>query len=176
MIFQNPDIFDIIKLNSKFILIYCSQHKRRNGMREKRQRKTLPVVLATAVIVTMCFAGIHLTANAASGNRPGTPKITKATAGQTSVKLTWSKAKKARGYIVYMYNGRKYVKIKTLKARTYTVKNLKAYATYKFRVRAYNNTKRKTYYGGVSNTKKINTKAAHDEYQRICRKDRSIWR
>ena len=130
-------------------------------MREKRQRKTLPVVLATAVIVTMCFAGIHLTANAASGNRPGTPKITKATAGQTSVKLTWSKAKKARGYIVYMYNGRKYVKIKTLKARTYTVKNLKAYATYKFRVRAYNNTKRKTYYGSVSNTKKINTKAAH---------------
>jgi len=137
-------------------------------MREKRQRKKMLVILATTIIIAMCFVGIHLTANAATDNKPGTPMITKATATQTSVQLTWSKAKKARGYIVYMYSGGKYVKIKTLKAHTYTVKDLKAYATYEFNVKAYNKEKittgknkgkYRTYYGDFSKVKKIMTAA-----------------
>ena len=57
-------------------------------MREKRQRKKMLVILATTIIIAMCFVGIHLTANAATDNKPGTPMITKATATQTSVQLT----------------------------------------------------------------------------------------
>ena len=94
-----------------------------------------------------------------AGNKPATPKITKASSTKTSVTLTWSKAKKADGYRVYKYNGKNYVKIKTLKARTYTVKKLKAGTTYKFKVRAYNNEKGKTYYSDMSKVKIIKTKA-----------------
>jgi hypothetical protein len=126
-------------------------------MRETRKKRILTVMLATAVIITMCFAGDQLTASAATSNKPGTPKITNATATQTSVKLTWSKAKKADGYRVYKYNRKKYVKIKTLKARTYTVKSLKANTTYKFKVRAYNKVKSKIYYGSLSKVRSVKT-------------------
>lgn len=56
-----------------------------------------------------------------------------------SVKLTWSKASGADGYVVYRYNTstKKYGRIAKITANTYTDKNLKAGTSYKYAVRAY---------------------------------------
>lgn len=134
-------------------------------MLEMKKKRLLTIMMAAAVIISMCFVGNQLTASAATSNKPGTPKITKATATQTSVKLTWSKAKKADGYRVYKYNGKKYVKIKTLKARTYTIKKLKANTTYRLKVKSYNKVKirkgkYRTYYSNLSKVRSIKTKKA----------------
>ena len=55
-----------------------------------------------------------------------------------TVKLTWSKVRGAKGYIVYgAMCGKKLKKIKTTKGLSYTIKNLKAGKYYKYMVVAY---------------------------------------
>lgn len=68
------------------------------------------------------------------------PLKLKASAGKKSVKLTWSKVKKADGYIIYGGRcGKKLKKIKTVskKNSTITVRKLSAGKYYRFAVMAY---------------------------------------
>lgn len=64
-----------------------------------------------------------------------------------SVKLTWKKVSKAKGYIIYQYNGskKKWIKKKTLNTNTtsYTVKGLSSGTPYRFAVKAYTQSKGK---------------------------------
>ncbi len=57
---------------------------------------------------------------------------------KTSIKVTWSKVKKAKGYIVYGNKcGKSYKKIKTVKGTSYTQKKLKKGTYYKYLIMAY---------------------------------------
>ena len=71
---------------------------------------------------------------------PGVATNLKATSSAKSIKLTWDKVYGAYGYKIYQYNtkNKKYTHIATVNGNTsYTVKELKAYTAYKFRVKAY---------------------------------------
>lgn len=73
----------------------------------------------------------------------------KATAGNKKVSLSWNKVKGATGYQVYMQApNESFERIKVTENNSYTVKNLKKGATYKFRVRAYITVDGKNVYGG----------------------------
>lgn len=74
--------------------------------------------------------------------------------------LTWSKAGGAKGYAVYQYNysTKKYTKIATVSATSYTVKKLKASTTYRFAVRAYAKNG-SVAYGKTSNKLEVKTPA-----------------
>ena len=69
-------------------------------------------------------------------------KVAKTT--DSSVKLTWSKSEGATHYVVYMYKGGQWKKLKTLSGTSYTVKNLISCSSYRFRIKAYS-TKLKAY-------------------------------
>lgn len=73
----------------------------------------------------------------------------KASASATSVKLTWSKVSGAACYRVFIYNTKtkRYSKVADTKSTTYTVKNLKLGANYKFAVNAYAKVGSKVFWG-----------------------------
>ena len=56
-----------------------------------------------------------------------------------SIKLTWSKVKDAKGYVVVRYNAKtkKYDSLKATSKDYYVDKNLKSGSTYKYKIRAY---------------------------------------
>ena len=66
----------------------------------------------------------------------------------TSVKLSWSKKSKITGYQVYTNNSR--TRLTQQKGTSYTIKNLKAGKTYKYKVRTYTVVGKKTYYGSFA--------------------------
>lgn len=71
---------------------------------------------------------------------PGVAENLKATPSANSVKLTWDKVYGASGYKIYKYDtkNKKYTLLSTISDKTtYTVKDLKAYTSYKFMVKAY---------------------------------------
>ncbi|MCI8326379.1 MAG: hypothetical protein HFI37_01220 [Lachnospiraceae bacterium] len=74
---------------------------------------------------------------------PGISNVSglKASSSTKSVKLTWKKVSKAKGYMIYQYNSSKktWVKKKTLKTNTtsYTIKDLAPGTSYRFAVKAY---------------------------------------
>ena len=71
----------------------------------------------------------------------------------TSVTLQWNKNTSATGYELQKWDGKKWVsltKITKNSTTTYTVKNLKASATYKYRIRAYKTIGKATQYSGYS--------------------------
>ncbi len=71
-----------------------------------------------------------------------------------TVKLTWSKVSGATGYEVQQYKSKKWVTLKTLTAREYSVSKLSIGTTYSFRVRAYRTVSKKKIYGAYSSTAK----------------------
>lgn len=75
-----------------------------------------------------------------------------ATAKENSVTLKWKAVAGATGYRVYQYKNGEWAKIKTLTANTYTVKSLKSFTTYKFRIKPYAETQTKIYWGSASKT------------------------
>ena len=80
---------------------------------------------------------------------------------KTSVTLQWNKNTSATGYEIQKWNGKKWVtltKISKNSTTTYTVKNLKAVTTYKFRIRAYKTIGKVTQYSSWSGTLTIKTK------------------
>lgn len=79
---------------------------------------------------------------------PGTPKVKAKAKGDRKIKLSWSKAKDAQGYIVYRYNAktRKYAVIANTKKTAYTDKKRTPGTVYRYLVKAY----------GVSLNKKSN--------------------
>ena len=77
-----------------------------------------------------------------------------------SVTLQWNKNTSATGYELQKWNGKKWVsltKITKNSTTTYTVKNLKAVTTYKFRIRAYKTIGKATQYSAYSATLSANT-------------------
>ena len=78
----------------------------------------------------------------------------------TSVTLQWNKNTSATGYELQKWDGKKWVtltKISKNSTTTYTVKNLKAVTTYKFRIRAYKTIGKTTQYSAYSATLSANT-------------------
>ena len=88
----------------------------------------------------------------------GTPKAS--ANNTTSLKLSWSKVKDAKGYDVYQLKGNKWSKIKTANGTSYTVPKLKAGTSYKFYVKPYTKSGSKTVYGNKSKTLTTSTKSS----------------
>lgn len=101
--------------------------------------KLLALLMALALVVTAVPAG-DITAQAAV--KPGAVskvKVSKIT--KDSAKVTYKKAKKAKGYQIRVYKGKKQVLSKKTKALSYKIKKLKANTKYTVKVRAYNGKK-----------------------------------
>ena len=83
---------------------------------------------------------------------PGTPKVK--AKGVQKIKLSWSQAKDAQGYIVYRYNAKtkKYAVIANTKKTAYTDKKRTPGTVYRYLVKAYGvSLNKKVIYGQVSN-------------------------
>lgn len=92
---------------------------------------------------------------------PGTPKVKAEAKGDRKIKLSWSKAKDAQGYIVYRYNAktRKYAVIANTKKTAYTDKKRTPGTVYRYLVKAYGvSLNKKVIYGQVSNCASAVTK------------------
>ncbi len=71
-------------------------------------------------------------------------EITSAKKGSASVTLKWKAVDGAKGYRVYIYKGKKWKAVKTLKSTSYKVTDLEASTKYQFKVRGYEKVKGKT--------------------------------
>ena len=92
---------------------------------------------------------------------PGTPKVKAKAKGDRKIKLSWSKAKDAQGYIVYRYNAktRKYAVIANTEKTAYTDKKRTPGTVYRYLVKAYGvSLNKKVIYGQVSNCASAVTK------------------
>lgn len=92
---------------------------------------------------------------------PGTPKVKAKAKGDRKIKLSWSKAKDAQGYIVYRYNAktRKYAVIANTKKTAYTDKKRTPGTVYRYLVKVYGvSLNKKVIYGQVSNCASAVTK------------------
>ena len=92
---------------------------------------------------------------------PGTPKVKAKAKGDRKIKLSWSQAKDAQGYIVYRYNAktRKYAVIANTKKTAYTDKKRTPGTVYRYLVKAYGvSLNKKVIYGQVSNCASAVTK------------------
>ncbi|MBQ8503856.1 MAG: fibronectin type III domain-containing protein [Clostridia bacterium] len=76
---------------------------------------------------------------------------------KTSITLKWNKVTGATGYYVERYNGKKWVKVATVKKTTYTNNKLTRSTQYQYRVRAYGTVNGKTATGAYSKTLKART-------------------
>jgi len=120
-------------------------------------KKAKKVILAAILSAAMGFAFVPAgTANAASARAPGKARVTAVTHSYTSVKVSWTKAKKAKGYSLYRRTGRsgKYKKIKQTTKRSYTNGGLKKNTAYYYKVRAYRNVNGRKVYGRYSSAEK----------------------
>ena len=86
-----------------------------------------------------------------------TPKKPTATSTKDTVTLKWNKVAGATGYRVFQYIDGKWVKISTLTANTLKVTKLKENKTYKFKIRPYAKTTKKTVWGNFSAVVSIKT-------------------
>ena len=77
---------------------------------------------------------------------------------KNSITLTWKKVSGASGYTVYRQNGKKWVKIATVKSNSYTNKKLSRNTSYSYYVVAYKTVSKKAVYGDKSATLKVRTK------------------
>ncbi len=119
-------------------------------------RKSLTLIVSVIMIISLLCTGS--TAMALSVAVP--TKIT-ATAASDSVKLSWSKVSKAKGYRVYLKVKGEWKALKTTSAVTYTAENLIASTNYTFGVKAYRKSGGKTYWSKIK-TVKAKTKAMPD--------------
>lgn len=76
---------------------------------------------------------------------------------KTSIALKWDKITGATGYYVERYNGKKWVRVGTVKTNTFTNKNLKRNTQYQYRVMAYGKVNGKNATGKASATLKVKT-------------------
>ena len=85
------------------------------------------------------------------------PSLTVKKSGSKDLKLTWKKVTDAQKYVIYRYDRKKWVKVKTVSANTlsYTDKNKKKGTTYKYRIRAYSTKAAPDKYSAYSATKSV---------------------
>lgn len=99
------------------------------------------------MLIAACMMPI-ISVGAASNAPENVTKLTAKATSETSINLSWKKAKKATGYIVYEVNSKtgELKKIATTSKLNYTVNSkLKTGNTYTYQVFAYKKTKGKTY-------------------------------
>ena len=77
---------------------------------------------------------------------------------KNSITLTWKKVSGASGYTVYRQNGKKWVKVATVKSNSYTNKKLSRNTSYSYYVVAYKTVSKKAVYGDKSATLKVRTR------------------
>lgn len=109
----------------------------------KRFGKTLAMLFVLAVLAVLPVQTVF------AANAPGNVKKLKVQAvTDTSVKLTWTKASGATGYIVYRVNKETgaLTRVGKTEKTSCIVKKLKLDREYTFQVRAYRKVKKKTYY------------------------------
>ncbi len=134
-------------------------------------------VLWFAMVAAM-FAVLSVFCFAAKVTAPQITSITVSEKTSTSVTLKWTVDSKASGYRVYRYNTKtkKYVQLKKLRAKTYTVTNLAPGEYYVFTVKPYytaNNTtvngkaKRKVAYTTLDTVQKITQKTTEPYSHRL---------
>lgn len=104
--------------------------------------------------------------------KPATPTLSSAkAASSTSVKLTWKKVSKAKGYVVYQKSGSSYKKVATVSSgskTTYTVKGLTKGKKYTFAIKAYIKDGSKTIYSAQSAAKSATPKHVHEYWDYVC--------
>lgn len=105
----------------------------------------------------VCTTGISFSYNIVLGTPSLTPSVTAST-----VKLSWNKIAGATGYQVYRYNAteKKYEKLTTTRALTYTDTGRTAGTKYTYKVRAYAKVDGKTVYGSFAALSATTTPAA----------------
>ena len=111
-------------------------------------RKSLMLIMSIIMIFSLlCMGGTALAVSVAAP-----AKITVSTASD-SVKLSWSKVSKAKGYRVYMKVDGKWKALKTTSAVTYTAENLTASTNYTFGIKTYQKSGSKTYWSSLKSVK-----------------------
>lgn len=127
----------------------------------KKITKTLIVMLTLALCFTIATP---VTAEAATVKKPAkVTSVKKSTATATSIKVSYKKASRAKGYQVQYSTKSNMKSAKTVKTKktSATISKLKANTTYYIRVRAYNtSSKKKTQYGAWSAKIKVKTEVA----------------
>lgn len=127
----------------------------------KKITKTLIVMLTLALCFTIATP---VTAEAATVKKPAkVTSVKKSTATATSIKVTYKKASRAKGYQVQYSTKSNMKSAKTVKTKktSATISKLKANEAYYIRVRAYNtSSKKKTQYGAWSAKIKVKTEIA----------------
>ena len=115
-------------------------------MKNRRFTRLLAIFSIFALIFTsLPFTSDDMDAYAASAKKPARVKTLKVTLTKANtVKLKWSKTKRAKGYAVYR-NGKRIARVSRSK-KSYTDKTVKAGTTYKYYVKAYNTYKAKRWY------------------------------
>lgn len=124
--------------------------------RHQMGNKFIALLMALMVGMAFCMADVQ---NAYAAGKPGAvKKVTTKTLSKTSIKISWSKAKKATGYQLF----RNETLIKKGNVRSFTDKKLKPGLKYTYVVRAYKivrkNGKTKYIYGPYSSMKAASTK------------------
>ena len=120
--------------------------------------KAVVAVGVSAVLAASLALAAPATAQAKAVKKPA--KVKKPTVSKvkaTSFKVSWKKAKRAKGYQVKVVKGSKTVKTITVKKKYCYATGLKAKTTYKVKVRAYNQSGKKKKYGKWSAVKKVTT-------------------
>ena len=127
--------------------------------------KAVVAVGVSAVLAASLALAAPATAQAKTVKKPAKvkkPSVSKVKA--TSFKVSWKKAKRAKGYQVKVVKGSKTVKTITVKKKYCYVTGLSAKTTYKVKVRAYNQSGKKKKYGKWSAIRKVTTSKQSSSY------------
>lgn len=96
-------------------------------------------VRAYTKVSSKTYYGAYSSALSVTLTKPGTVPKLSATAGETNIKLTWTKASNANGYKVYILDSKtnKFTEKASTTALTFNIKGLKANTEYKFAIKSY---------------------------------------
>ncbi len=120
-------------------------------------KAALALAVSAALAASLALAA-PATAQAKTVKAPA--KVKKPTVSKvkaTSFKITWKKAKRAKGYQVKVLKGSKTVKAITVKKKSCYATGLSSKTTYKVKVRAYNQSGKKVKYGKWSAARSVTT-------------------
>ncbi len=123
-------------------------------------KAAIALAVSTALAASLALAA-PATAQAKTVKAPA--KVKKPTVSKikaTSFKVSWKKAKRAKGYQVKVLKGSRTVKTITVKKKSCYATGLSSKTTYKVKVRAYNQSGKKTKYGKWSAARSVITAKA----------------
>ncbi len=123
------------------------------------------VSAGTATITAKAVSGVKDTCTVTV--KPGTVANLKASgSSKKSITLNWDSVSNVTGYRVFRYDKakKKYVKISDLKSNSYKVWGLNKASAYKFKVRAYKNSNKKSYVGKYSSVLSAFTRPDKPKY------------